>query len=395
MALYNYLGVEISNDSPIMTGELPILFINSDTTYTNLTKSTSVEGTFTLIDGEVKINAQPIKFKLQGSGSLNYDKKNLNITFYVDNTYQNKRSFVFNHWYATNKIHLKANEYDYSMCRNSVGTRLAYGFLGKKLPSGAMGYIDSFPVVMYYNGVYMGCHTVNLPQDGRTYNFTNEKEVSAENMAFRCKSFTSISNPTDWEYRGDLDELEVHRTAFNNLHAIMMNPNTLTKDIVKAHFDEETLIGYLVFAQIGLCSDSLTNNLTLITWDGSIWYHGYYDLDICFGIGGADGVTLDSTMDVFNTAQGKSNTFFLKVIELYETEFAKMYATFRKNGADTKTIMNKFVEFQQKWGWQNIKADRNKWGYDKLTSVDVSDIEQWLDERFAFLDEKYSYNEEE
>lgn len=377
-------------DTPIITGELPVIFIESNTAYTSLTKETASDGTVEFVDGKKKFKLAA-KIKLQGSGALNYAKKNLNITFYNDSN--KKQKVIFNDWYPTNKIHLKANEYDYSMCRNSVGAILTWEYMGRMLPKGAWGYIRSFPVIMYYNGVYMGCHTWNMPQDGKTYNFTDSAEEACTNLAYRCGTVTSNTwmNIADWEYRGDVDETTAMNSTFSALLAIMSNTSGLTKEVIEAHFDTQTLLGYMVFCQISCAVDSMTNNWTLVTWDGVKWYHTFYDLDICFGIGGNDGRNIASTKDVFTSIQGGFNTFFAKVKELYATEFNEMWATFRNNGADVETITKTFADFQGKWGWQNLKAERDKWGSDKLTTRDIDMIGSWLTERFAYFDSLYGY----
>lgn len=377
-------------DTPIITGELPVVFIESDTAYTSLTKATASDGTVEFVDGKKKFKL-PVKIKLQGSGALNYAKKNLNFTFY--NESGKKQKIIFNDWYPTNKIHLKANEYDYSMCRNSVGAILTWKYMGRMLPKGAWGYIRSFPVIMYYNGVYMGCHTWNMPQDGKTYNFSDESEEACTNLAYRCGTVTSNtwSQVSDWEYRGDVDETADMNSTFSALLAIMANTSGLTKEVIEAHFDVQTLLAYMVFCQISCAVDSMTNNWTLVTWDGVKWYHTFYDLDICFGIGGNDGRNISATKDVFTSIQGGYNTFFATVKTLYETEFNEMWATFRNNGADVETITKAFADFQGKWGWQNLKAERDKWGSDKLTSRDIDMIGSWLTERFANFDNIYNY----
>ena len=377
-------------DAPIITGTLPVVFITSTTAYTSLTKASASNAQVEFVDGK-KVFSLPAKIKLQGDGSLAYAKKNLNITFY--NESGSKQKIKFNDWYATNKIHLKANEYDYSMCRNSVATMLAWSYMGRMLPKGAWGYIRSFPVIMYYNGVYMGCHTWNMPQDGKTYNFSDSAEVACTNLAYRCGTVeqNDWATSAQWEYRGDEDETSAMRNTFLSLLAIMADTANLTKAVVEAHFDVQTLLGYMVFCQISCAVDSMTNNWTLSTWDGVIWYHTFYDLDICFGIGGNDGRNISATKDVFSSIQGGYNTFFSTVKTLYATEFNQMYATFRDNGADVDTITKAFVDFQGKWGWQNLKAERDKWGSDKLTSRDIDMIGGWLTTRFEYLDDLYGY----
>lgn len=378
-------------DIPIITGGLPVVFISSDTAYASLTKEKSSNGVLNFIDSKSKFEL-PIKMKLQGNHSLDYAKKNLNITFY--NEGGSKQKVKFNAWYPTNKIHAKANEYDTSMCRNSVGSVLAYNLCGKNLPNGARGYVDSFPVILYYNNEYMGCYTFNLPQDGKTYNFKDALETAGTNLAYRTSDATNNWKQSSfWEYRGDEDETQAMRDVFDNTVIPLLNDANLTKALVEATFDIDTLLAYLVFAQISCAVDSMTNNWTLVTWDGVKWYHTWYDLDICFGIGGGqDGKSISATKDVFTSVQGAWNSFFQQVKNLYASEMGTVYANMRNHGADVGTIKSAFYDFQNTWGQTNIVADRTKWASDKQGTADIDILENWLTQRFAYLDNMYNFS---
>lgn len=390
--IYDLNGNELivdSNKMKIDNWNLPKIFITCDTAYSDVTKEKSVKGNLKYFDGSKKIDI-PIKFKLQGNYSINYNKVNLNITFYEDDTFENKKEITFGNWYPTDKIHLKANLYDYSMVRNSVGTRIAHDFFGMNLPQGCSGYIDSFPCLLYYNDEFKGCYTLNLPQDGKTYNFDADKELACTNLAFRTQSYGSYKTLADWEYRGDEDVTNDMNTVFNNLLSVL-GSDSLTKEVIEANFDIPSLLGNILFIQIGYCSDNIINNWTLVTWDGVIWYHTGYDYDICFGLPHS-GVPSQTSADVFtSTTQGGLNAFFPQVISLYETELKEMYAQWRKNGFEAETIAKRFTDFQNKWGWQNIEDDKKMWASEQQTTVDASEIKAWLEARLTYCDTLYDY----
>ena len=393
MSVFDISGNEIGYqlyDTPIITGELPFVLIESSTAYTALTKENASDGTLTFYDGKGKFTL-PVTMKLQGSGSLAFAKKNLNITFYNDKG--KKQKIIFNNWYPTNKIHLKANEFDYSMVRNSVGAKFTYKMMGKYLPTPARSYIDSFPVIMYYNNEYMGCHTVNLSQDGKTYGFKDKNEKNCTNLVYRCGDTTTLwTDNSYWEYRGDKDETTEMRQAFIGLHNFMIDYANFTKQSIETHFDKQTLVAYWTLADVMCAVDSLVNNWTLVTWDGQKWYHVWYDLDLVFGLGGiVDAHHLPSTYDIRNCEQYRNNGFWAKIAELYATDIKSMYSTFRKNGVDVNSIYDMLRNFQLTWGWQNINADREKWASDKRNNNEIS--RTWISERIDFLDEKYEYTE--
>ena len=394
MNVYNISGDKIgasSYDIPIITGELPTIFIESATPYTSLTKETASNGTVTFVDFNNKFTLDAT-IKLQGASSLAYAKKNLNITFYNEDN--KKQKIIFNGWYPTNKIHLKANEFDYSMVRNSVGTDFAYKMMGKYLPSGGRGYISSFPALMYYNDEYMGCHTINLPQDGDTYNFTKSLERSCKNLAYRCgDTATDWMVNANWEYRGSVDETSDMRAVFTSFLNSILNPSSLSKSTIEEKFDKQTLLAYFVLADIMLAVDSLVNNWTLVTWDGSKWYNVWYDLDLSFGLGGnEDGnYYLNPDQDITTTIGYRTNDFWKRIVSLYSSDMSAMYAIMRNNGVDADNIFAMLHDFQSIWGWQNIQADRIKWESDKLNTNEID--KAWIQERFEYLDAKYSYTE--
>lgn len=392
MGVYDIDGRSVVSDSDvIITGDLPKIFITSNTAYNQMVRDTNYKGTFTFVDGKAKMKNVPIKFKLQGSGSLGYAKKNLNITFYTDETYDTKQKFRFNSWMPVSKVHLKANEFDYSMVRNSVGAIFTYTMMGKDLPKGARGYIESFPVIAYFNDAYMGCHTLNLPQDGKTYNFTDAQETACTNLAYRCgDTQTEWDDLAKWEYRGDEDETENMRSAFTSLLNIMSDHTNLTKSIIEAHFDVQTLIAYWVLADIMLAVDSLINNWTLVTWDGVKWYHVWYDMDLILGLGGNDGYNLAANYNIQLCQQYRYNEFWQKVVYLYGDEITSMYTTLRTNGINADYIYNMFHDFQSVWGWQNIARDREVWAEDKRNSNEIT--RDWIADRITYLDNKYNYS---
>jgi hypothetical protein len=240
----------------------------------------------------------------------------------------------------------------------------------------------------------MGCYTFNLPQDGKTYSFKDSLETAGTNLAYRTSDATNNWKQSSfWEYRGDEDETQAMRAVFDNTVIPLLNDANLTKTSIEATFDIDTLLAYLVFAQISCAVDSMTNNWTLVTWDGVKWYHTWYDLDICFGIGGGqDGKSISATKDVFTSVQGAWNTFFQQVKTLYSAEMETVYANMRNHGADVGTIKSAFYDFQNTWGQTNIVADRTKWASDKQGTADIDILENWLTQRFAYLDSMYNYS---
>lgn len=379
---------------PITIIGLPKVYITSSTAYSNLTKTDASQGTISFIDGKEKFSLQ-CTIKLQGEGSLLKAKKNLNIRLFAnDDTYKTKQKIKFGSWYATNKFHLKANETDYSMCRNSVGTRIAYDLMGRNLPDGAMGYIDSFPIIVYYNDEWLGCYTWNLTQDGTLFNFKKNKETSGKNLAYRINNGSQFTDPNSWEYRGDEDETDGMRSVLSDMLA-SLDADNLTKEMVSAHFNVDSLVNYLICAEIFNASDSLGNNYTIATWDGNTWYFTFYDLDSSFGTTlGGNGTSWTGSIIQNPSATSdfyRFNKFMVNCVPLYADELKAVYAKFRAYYDLPTFVYKRFWDFQSKWGLQNLTEENTKWASDKPAKIDIGMINAFMTARINSLDTIYEY----
>ena len=384
------------DDIPIVVGDCPTVYVESETAFTSLTKETKSYGTLTFVDGKKKIKNCPVTIKLQGNtASTLYDKKSLNVAFFTDDTYEDKRKFKFNSWYPTNKIHIKGNPSEGSHIRNSVCAKIANLLIGKYYPDGAMGVVDSFPCILYYNGEWMGCYTFNLTQDDST--FAMDKD-SATNVAWRCgaggqTAYASISN---WEVRSENEDIDGVTDSFSALLPIMADTENLTKDILTTHFDIPTLVMYMLICQIGNLSDNMANNWTIATWDGVKWYHCLYDMDYGFGVGFGGGNGVASTGDALVSSNTHCAYFFSKSAELLSEEMKAMYAWIRSHGIDAETLGQMFIDYKNRYGLLNWEKEAEKWGGTRNypvynSALDIYGVKEWLTSRFTALDELYGY----
>lgn len=371
----------------IVTGMLPKVYIYSDTAYEDVTKEDSSKGTIRFDDMNTKFEL-PIKFKLQGHASVAYPKHNFNVTFCKADESGDKQKIQFNSWYPTSKIHIKANYADRTMCKNSVGAKIIHDFVCMNYPQGAYGVIDSFPVIVYYNDEYMGCHTWNLPQDGKTYNFDDSKEQACTNLAYRMIENSPNFALSNWEYRGDEDVTDAMNAKLQVALNLIQNPANLTTDTVETVFDKSSLLNYMMVGQIFGNIDCWCNNWSLVTWDGQKWFMTLYDMDSLYNQG-STGNMLGN-----DSAQWKQNSFFQKILELYTDEIPPLYATFRNAGLNTETVCAYFDDFHKKWGWQNLQDDMDKW-FPNGTRGDflIGSLKTTIAGRFAYLDEMYNYSE--
>ena len=386
MAFYDGNGnkIALDEDLKIFRFGLPKIYItcpDADETMSVMSSGTH-DITVKYVDAEKQFEFYGTA-KKQGNNTSAGAKKNLNVTLYTDSTKTKKQKVKFEPWFKMHKYHIKGNRQDYSLVRNSVLTRIAYEFCGGlSLPNGAMGYIDSFPCILYWNGSWFGCYTVNLPQDEHIFNFANN---NANHMAWRTEgSGADWTATTGWEFRGDADNLTSAMTSNFQTLLDFMDSETLTKAGVESHFDLNSLLSYILFCQIGWLNDNCINNWTLATWDGTIWYNILYDLDNGFGFF-SDG-------HYGTSGHLKMNDFHTKIEALYTDEIEAVYANMRNSGLTADYVADKLYAFQRQWGWENLEMERTKWDSDYTWKVDITNVRTWLTGRLEYLDGVYHYS---
>lgn len=115
------------------------------------------------------------KLKLQGDSSLNYPKKNYNITFCEDKKCLQKKNVNLK-WGEISKYTLKANWIDTTHSRNIVTAKIVsqmqreYGLFEDSINN---ALVDGFPIKVYLNEEFYGLYTLNLHKDS-IFEFNND-----------------------------------------------------------------------------------------------------------------------------------------------------------------------------------------------------------------------------
>lgn len=368
-------------DIPIITGVCPYVYITCDgTNLSDLTKNTAVQGTIEFDDGKKKFKLFA-KMKAQGDQSLGYNQKQINATLYSDSACTTKQKIIFNDWMPLNKFHIKSHPQDPAQCRNAVVASLLQKLMGTRLPVGAWGFIKAFPVILYWNGTFAGCYCWTTPQDGKTFNFSDSKELACENLAYRFSG----------EYRGDEDETAEMVVVKEALFDILENPESLTKQIVEANFDVTSILQTICAIEWFAMRDVVGDNSLIVTWDGSTWYTLPYDFD--WSVPGRGLWT--NTKFVNDSVSYLPITFLRKVELLYSDEIKEVYASMRKNGMDIDTLMNTLTDFYHAWNYQDRLNDVSLWSDNPYYAADASldDIQTTMTARCTYVDSLYDYTE--
>lgn len=369
------------------------IYLDGDTT--GMTKDDAVMLDCLMVDeyGKVFFDGKS-STAWQGSGSLSYPNKNLSLKL-KDNEGNKVKVSVFPD-YEASTYHLKANYADYSMVRNSVGARLALEFDNTVFPVNAPLTVKSIPAIMYLNGEFNGCYTLNYKQDDDLFGM-DSKTNPLTHIVYR--SGLNGWNLSNFEYRSDGDETEETKAKLQTLldFCSKSDATTFVTDF-ENHFDLKNAINYWLFAELTCASDNLLNNFTLATWDGSKWYMIWYDLDIIFGLFRNAGLSYHPskpTTDLLPLQYTKPNPIWQKLYDNFFDEIKERYWELRNSGLmNPSYLVNKFRTFQTKWSTENITKERSKWTGRLNKTDDIDMMHGWITDRLAYLDEKYYTNVE-
>ena len=329
----------------------------------------------------------------QGSGSLSYPNKNLSIKL-QDAAGEKAKISVFPD-YATNGYHLKCNYLDYSMVRNSVGAQLAHDFDDTVFPVDAPITVKSIPVIVYLNGAFNGCYTLNYKQDDKLFGMDTKTNPLTE-IVYRSGLGTWTQG--NFEYRGDATETAEIKAKLKTMMDFAANSDdaTFTAEF-ENHFDLNNAINYWLYADIACATDSMINNWTVATWDGAKWYMCWYDLDIIFGLMENAGNSIHPNApetDLLSLTYTTNNPIWAKLYRCFYEQIRERYWELRNGIANPTKLVSRFRTFQSKWSTENIEKERAKWTGRQNKDKDVDEMYSWMTERFAVLDEKYTLVEE-
>lgn len=377
----------------IITGKCPRVDIECETREEDLEKDApAVSATLTFTDGDAKLSL-PITLKRQGSGSAQsgFKTRNLNVKLLKDDDSGDSQKVRFNDWYATAKYHLKVNPQDPTIGKNGACAKIVHEFTCGNYPQGAMAAIDSFPIILYYNGEYRGCYAWCLPQDGKTFNFSKKKEKAYKNLAYRndLALGTGLGGfvPNAWEYRGDEDLADT--SVFDRALAVCRNIHNVTKSDFEAVFDKQNTFVYLLFTDILGLNDNYQNNITLATWDGAKWYWTFYDMDQAFAWG--------NQVQIAQYMRDRSE-LWTAIYDLYEDDFPAMYAKLRDGGVTPDNLYKIVSDYYNCWGWENWEATREFWGPNGGRSLPgtlgqtLASFSTFFNSKIAVLDTFFGYN---
>lgn len=409
----NVLKVVGLNNFEPMDDDIPKVFFVGDMP----TTKDDVLAEMTYISKTLNFHSY-IKIKCQGTSSMKYPKKNYTINLFEDAERTTKLKKDFKGWGKQSKFCLKANWIDISHSRNIISARL-WGDVVKsrsnyeELPellrtSPNQGAIDGFFIKVYYNGVYQGRYTWNIPKDKWMTNMDDTLDnhciLCGENYDGGCFRAAPIIDGSDWSD-------EVHDVVPDNIKTrwtevvnfVMNSSDEEFKTNLGNYFDVQSLIDYHVFGMRCCGSDSYGKNQIYMTYDGNKWIASMYDLDTTWGLywNGETLVSYDYARekfeDMINERQG--NLLYKRLEENFYVELQTRWAELKNNALSLTNIINRFERFTDIMTSDLIKEDYASTtaggNYSAIPSVARNNIQQirnfaasrqsWTDDYFNSL----------
>ena len=305
-----------------------------------------------------------ITIKCQGTSSMVYDKKNFSIRLYKDEALTTKLKKDFKGWGPQYKFVWKANYIDLTHARNIVSARLWADCVRVRedfdqLPellrtSPNLGAIDGFFIKLYYEGVYQGRYTWNIPKDPWMTNMdtTNEQHclLCGENYESGCFRAAALIDETDWTD-------EIHKvvpqsiiTRWNEVISFVMNStDTDFKANLDNYIDVASIIDYYIFHYVCCGLDALGKNQVYITYDGQKWYATSYDMDSTWGLYW-DGASIVSPayrmqQDYETGVHGTSNLLIDRLEKLFYQEIYNRFQVLKNGPLSLPHIISRFEDF--------------------------------------------------
>ena len=412
---------------------IPVLYLWGNRIGTLKDKSQSLKNEVTYKFPHFHIQGTVKNFKVQGSSSVNFPKKN--YTLNLDQDFEAFSGFGKQHKYV-----IKANYIEPSQALNVVGARLwgrirdthkhaDTGILntngdllvddkGNRIIAetdpqlsigGNYGAVDGFPIAVYINNQYWGLYTFNIPKDDWMAKMPKKSEgkyaivdtIWDPQGAF--KKETNFKDQMELQFCSTKDTQWAMDSVNTLIRAVMADYDTVDNfnSVVSPLLDIDSAIDYYIFSVLIDNSDGIFRNYLLQTFDGKKWYFAAYDLDSIFG----------RTPETFNHMLAKSDTddwrnhgvtfenvtdankLFYQLWKFYKDEILRRTKALIEGPMSDSEVDTAFVDYVRHIPLNAYTAELDVWPHTINTSVDnVNRIGRWYMQRIAWLKTRYFNN---
>ena len=412
--IYDFNGTEINIanevDIPDCKADIPKLYITG-----GMLPQTKDEGKVKFkvqyVSGKLSFS-EYCTLKVQGAVSTIFPKKNYNIQFFKDAAYSKKSKHDFCGWGDESKYTLKANWTDISHTRNVITARLWTDMVRQRsnydelptelLESPKLGVIDGFTVLVYFNGIYQGRYTLNIPKDKWMYNMDDGLETNVvlygegagdESSAFRAEAMVDGHDWTD-----EIHEDEVPQSVITRFNAFIdFVINSTDQEFITGlsdYVDIESLIDTDILAWVDCGVDSIGKNEIFMSYDGIKYICSVYDLDTTWGADWYGEFIYPANYAITESAFSES-LLHNRLRELFPERIKARYAKLRENALSETNIVKKFSEFMENLprtlieeDWAITTANGAFTDMPEKNTNTVQRIRQYVVDRLEYLDDE-------
>lgn len=389
----------------VIQKELPRLDLIGD--ITKISKDTKVKLSYKYtVQGKSRIKSGWCTAKWQGDSSLARSKKNYTLVFYHDPELERKEKIEFMENIKQSKWCAKAYYDDPSRFKNNLAAKL-WGQIVKMhssvpnelVNSPNYGAIDGYPILIYINNEFIGLYMMNVPKDDFTFgmdsdnplhccaygNGNNDGNANPANNVlsaeFRLASVLGWDNevPGTWT-----DDTSSGLIALINF--VMTSTDEEFKANLDTYLDVKSALDYYSFMYLLCATDSLANNMILLTYDGGAkWRCSAYDMDSILGTEAWSGTNTYDTP----CPEGYNDTNSLlwqRIENCFAQELYDEYQFLRGTVLSIENIEREMTIFTEAIGDANYAKECLKWG----NGVNILDtLKEFVEKRAEYVDAEF------
>ena len=205
----------------------------------------------------------------------------------------------------------------------------------------------------------------------------------------------------DWEDR--IDDTNTDRKQMEVLIQWVMdckNNTTKFKNECSQHFNINYLLDYYIWVYFNAGTDSLAKNMTIVTYDGAIWYCIPYDMDGVLG-NRWSGHSISSSLACPSEYECKDSLLWELVSTAFVDEIKARYAELRQTHICENGIIKNFRDFTNDIDDLRFNDAVPNGVLSDLTYSDFRNYNKnytatrnWILERIAYCDTQFGYSQE-
>ena len=321
-----------------------------------------------------------------------------------------------------------------SHCHNTGMAKVVHGMYSEYVPTqtatnGVRTTIDGFPIALFYRASstspmqYFGIYNFNDDKDNTdTFGYVSGTECwevcnnTSRRTLFQISDYETIGTDGNPEWYADFEARYPDKNRdYTNLKRltdwIVSTDGDLDKfkNEFEQYFNLHYTLVYCVITELFAMIDSRAKNMFLASWDKTIWYPVFYDMDSICGLNNEGelvfeyNVETNDTIGTQNVYNGKNSLLWQNFENAFSEEIKETYNSLRDSDKLTYEKVLSILEGQQ----INILSEAQynedaKYKYlDPLLNDNISTylyiaqgsrinhLKYWLFNRFNYMDSKY------